>query len=96
MASVIIFTKKADPYSVRAKAFLDAKRVNYIEKVLPEFASELRSLCGTEQTPQIFINDVHIGSFDALGSLELRGELDRLLSHSGKAHVDFRSDQPRR
>jgi glutaredoxin 3 len=75
--TVVLYTKEADPYSVRAKSMLRMKGVAFTEKhVSPE---ELQKLFGTTITPQIVINGKHIGSFDQLGSLELQGKLDELL-----------------
>lgn len=77
--TVIIYTKDLDPYSHRAKALLTMKRVAFIEKKIPEHQIEMERVTGSSETPQIVINGRAIGSFDALGSLELQGKLDELL-----------------
>ena len=92
---VVIYTKAADPYSIRAKALLRAKHVVFEERELPEHEKELRSLCKTTVTPQILIHGVHIGSFAELGSLELSGKLDHMLVQNEKTTTEFRPDQPR-
>ncbi len=79
MKPVVIYCKHLDPYSVRAKKLLEAKRVPYVEKLLPEHAEEMERLTGSKHAPQILIGGVHIGSYEQLGSLELKGELDALL-----------------
>lgn len=78
-AEVIIYTKDADPYSVRAKALLAMKGVPFTERKLPGAADEMQRATGTTVTPQIVIGGEHIGSFEQLGSLELQGKLDTLL-----------------
>ncbi len=80
--AVVVYTKVADPYSVRACTLLRMKNVDFIEKKLPEYAEEMFRVTGSGVAPQIVINGRCIGSFDVLGSLELRGELDRLLMNS--------------
>jgi glutaredoxin 3 len=77
--TVTIYTKQADPYSVRAMTLLRMKGVSFTEKQLPEHEAEMKAKTGTTTVPQILIGDEHIGSFDALGSLELQGKLDELL-----------------
>jgi len=78
---VVVYTKQADPYSVRACTLLRMKAVSFVEKdaALPEVAAEMLAVTGSSVAPQILIHGRCIGGFDALGSLELRGELDRLL-----------------
>lgn len=95
MAFVIIYTKKADPYSVRAMAILKAKQVPYDERPLPQHEQELIKRLGTSEVPQIIINGRHIGGFEQLGSLDLKGELDKLLREHGRANIDWHPDQPR-
>jgi glutaredoxin len=74
-----VYTKAADPYSVRACTLLRMKQIDFVEKQLPEYAEEMFRVTGSGVAPQIVINGRCIGGFDVLGSLELRGELDRLL-----------------
>jgi glutaredoxin len=64
------------------------KGVAFVEKSLPEFAEEMRSVTGARDGPQILIGERAIGGFDALGSLELKGELDTLV-----ARVPLKSTQ---
>lgn len=76
---VVVYTKVADPYSIRACTLLRMKEINFVEKKLPEYAKEMFNVTGSGAAPQIVINGRSIGGFDVLSSLELRGELDRLL-----------------
>ena len=95
MPHVILYTKEGDPYSVRAKELLTKKHVAFEERHLPHYEKELFLKAKTTQTPQIFIDGVHIGSFAELGSLDLKGKLDQMLSVHERTHVDWHPDQPR-
>ncbi len=77
--SVVLYAKPVDPYSARARAFLTAKRIAFEERELPAHSQEMILRTGSSQVPQILINGISIGGFEELGSLELRGELDKLL-----------------
>jgi glutaredoxin 3 len=76
---VTLYTKPLDPYSVRAKQFLQRKGVAFVEKPLPTHAAEMKQVTGSDRPPQVVINGKPIGSFDALTSLELQGKLDDML-----------------
>ena len=83
MAKVEIYTKSWCPYSVRAKAFLDRKGVNYREiDVTTDSVKELEMVIRSERhtVPQIFIDDYHLGGSDDLLAADKSGQLDRLLS----------------
>jgi glutaredoxin len=55
------------------------KEVDFEEREIPAFADEMLEVTGSASAPQIVVHGVVVGSFEELGSLELRGELDRLL-----------------
>ena len=76
---VIVYTKIADPYSIRACSLLRMKEVQYVEKRVPEYREEMERRTGSTRVPQVIIHGKAIGGFDQLGSLELKGELDALL-----------------
>ncbi len=83
MAQVVIYTKTYCPYSKACKAFLDEKGVKYDEKIIDDdnalqMEMEQKSSMRTD-TPQVFINDHHIGTFDDLKALDEEGELDKML-----------------
>lgn len=84
MAEVVIYTKTYCPYSKECKEFLTTKGVKYDEKVIdtdPAYESEMEVKSGDRKdTPQVFINGHHIGTFDDLKALESQGELDKLLN----------------
>jgi len=83
MAKVVLYTKSYCPYSKNCKEYLDEKGVEYTEMVIdddPALTKEMEQKSGRRtDTPQVFINDHHIGSFDDLKALESQGELDKML-----------------
>lgn len=83
MAEVVLYTKTYCPFSQKCKEFLQKKGVEYDEKLLdndPATMEEMEIKTGERKdTPQVFINGHHIGSFDDLKALEATGELDKLL-----------------
>lgn len=82
MAKIIIYSKDHCAYCDRAKQLLDHKKVSYEEirvDLLPEKLTEMIRLSNRRTTPQIFINDQHIGGFDDLSALETAGKLTDLL-----------------
>lgn len=74
---------------MRACTLLRMKDVAFVEKnaALLEVAAEMLAVTGSSLVPQIIIHGRCIGGFDVLGSLELRGELDRLLAVSESKHL---------
>jgi glutaredoxin 3 len=86
MSLVKIYTKSTCPYSERARQLLDAKGVQYEEKVIdlePSLRGEMIAASnGKTTTPQVFIAGRHIGGSDDLLELERSGELDVLLADS--------------
>lgn len=83
MAKIVIYSKDHCAYCDWATQLLDNKKVTYqIIRVdlEPEKLTEMVSLSGGRRTtPQIFINDAHIGGFDDLSALDKAGKLDSLL-----------------
>ena len=83
MAEVVLYTKSYCPYSKECKKFLDEKGVKYDEKVVDEDkALEQEMIQKSDErtdTPQIFVNGHHIGSFDDLKAIEKEGQLAELL-----------------
>ena len=84
MAKVEIYSGAYCPYCDRAKALLTRKGVPFTEYKVDEDDSKREEMLGRANgrrtTPQIFINDAHIGGCDDLHALESKGELDQLLS----------------
>jgi glutaredoxin 3 len=75
------------PYCIRAEQLLKHKGVQEIEKIRVDIQPELRAAMmektGRRTVPQIYINDVYVGGYDDLASLDHAGELDQLLAKSG-------------
>lgn len=82
MPNIIIYSKDICPYCVRAKMLLDNKGAQYeeIKVTTAELMEEVIEKSGGRRTvPQIFIGDRHVGGFDDLHELDVKGELDELL-----------------
>ena len=86
MANVVIYTKSYCPYSKECKSFLSEKGVEFHEKVIDhsvDLEKEMEAKSGRRtDTPQVFINDHHIGSFDDLKALQATDKLDEMLNLS--------------
>ncbi|MCC7006454.1 MAG: glutaredoxin 3 [Ottowia sp.] len=84
MAKVLMYSTQVCPYCIRAENLLRAKGVEHIEKIMVDTDLAQRTVMmqrtGLRTVPQIFINDQHIGGYDALHALDQRGELDALLT----------------
>ena len=84
MPHVLMYTSAFCPYCVRAEQLLQRKGVE-VEKVRIDlephrFDEMMERAEGRRTVPQIFIGDVHVGGYDDLAALEMRGELDKLLA----------------
>jgi glutaredoxin 3 len=87
MTHIEIYTKSWCPYSVRARALLNEKRVPYAEIDVTfdrERELEMIERSGAHTVPQIFIDGELIGGHDDLAELESDGRLDRLLNHNDR------------
>jgi len=84
MANILMYTSAICPYCMNAERLLASKGVKEINKVRvdlqPEKRNEMIEKTGRRTVPQIFIDDLHIGGFDDLRSLDLAGGLDPLLA----------------
>ncbi len=84
MAEVIIYTKTYCPYSKECKEFLKTKEIAFDEKIIDTdqaLTQEMITKSGERtDTPQVFINGHHIGSFDDLKALDSQGKLDEMLN----------------
>jgi GrxC family glutaredoxin len=80
---VIVYSSMRCPYCEQAKKLLDAKGVSYevirVDQDPRLFEEMLSKSNGLRTVPQIFIDNHHIGGFDALYALEQVGDLDLLL-----------------
>lgn len=83
MAKVEIYTTDYCPYCKHAKALFEGKGAAYTEiDVSGDDDARIalvKKAGGLRTVPQIFINDQHIGGFDAAAALDKEGKLDALL-----------------
>jgi glutaredoxin 3 len=83
MANVEIYTWRACPFCIRAKALLDRKGVVYTEYAIDGDEAARAVMAsksgGRRSVPQTFINGQHVGGCDDLHALERSGQLDALL-----------------
>jgi glutaredoxin 3 len=84
MANVLLYTKSYCPFSKECKEFFEKKGVLYDEKVVDDdiaLQSEMEQKSGGRtDTPQVFINSHHIGSFDDLKALDATEKLNEMLN----------------
>jgi glutaredoxin 3 len=83
MPTVEIYTWRACPFCIRAKALLDRKGVAYTEYVIDGDQAARQAMSeksgGRTSVPQTFIDGQHVGGCDDLYALERSGQLDALL-----------------
>ncbi|MFC1615959.1 glutaredoxin domain-containing protein [Patescibacteria group bacterium] len=83
MAEIIIYTKSYCPFSKNCKKFFEDKGVSYDEKVIDNdnvLTQEMLTKSGNRSdTPQVFINGHHIGSFDDIKALDSQGKLNEMI-----------------
>lgn len=83
MADVVLYTKTYCPFSKECKEFLKERGVEFDEKILdndPATIAEMEAKTGERtDTPQVFVNGHHIGTFDDLKALDKIGKLNKLL-----------------
>lgn len=79
-----IYTDRMCSYCAQAKRLLKAKQVEFNEIDVSADAKAREMMRtranGLRTVPQIFINNLHIGGFDALSALDRKGLLDKLLT----------------
>ncbi len=84
MNSVTMYSKLTCPYCVQAEQLLQRKGVTNLTKIrIDENPAEMDIMItrtGRRSVPQIFIGDTHVGGFDDLAELNLKGKLDSLLN----------------
>ena len=80
---IIIYTANLCPYCTMAKKLFDKKGAGYSEINVdskPELRLEMMHQTRRRTVPQIFIGDFHVGGFNDLYALEMKNELDPLLT----------------
>lgn len=88
MSKIIVYSKNICPYCVKAKALLDAKKLQYDVINLDDFGPEkkdemIKKANGKKTVPQIFIGSTHVGGCDDLFELHNQKKLDALLESEG-------------
>ena len=83
MAKIEIYTQMGCGYCARALRLLQAKNVPF-EQIDVSLSSDLRGEMtkrsgGRNTSPQIFVDDEHIGDSDEIFALDRAGHLDKLL-----------------
>jgi glutaredoxin 3 len=82
LAKVEIYGTSNCKKCVDVRELLDRKNVEYLDHLIdlmPLEKDEMIRRTGLKYYPQIFVNDQYIGSRTELLTLELNGELDKLL-----------------
>jgi glutaredoxin 3 len=82
-SDVVVYTAPFCFFCLRAKQLLTKKGIDFSEvdvRTLADGRRWLRARTGRVSVPQIFINDVFVGGYAELASLEREGALDGLLS----------------
>lgn len=80
--NILVYSTPVCPYCTLAKNLLERKGLKFkeIDVSDPQDRLALIEKAGGRKTvPQIFINDIHVGGYDDLASLEKSGELEALL-----------------
>ena len=84
MKNIIIYSSNNCGYCELAKSLLDTLNYQYHEiniQEMPDKRDEmLRKSNGRRTVPQIFISDLHVGGYDELNKLHLKGELTELIN----------------
>lgn len=80
-----MYTTAMCPFCMNAERLLASKGITDIHKIRVDLEPAQRvammEKTGRRTVPQIYINDQHIGGFDELRALDLKGGLDPLLAH---------------
>ncbi|MDH3581982.1 MAG: glutaredoxin 3 [Hyphomicrobiales bacterium] len=83
-ATIKIYGTESCSFCTAARMLLKKKGLDYDDVLVSKDADireEMERLSGRRTVPQIFIDDISIGGFDELYSLEKSGELDSLLNN---------------
>ena len=84
MKKIIIYSSNNCGYCELAKNLLDSLSYQYQEINVQEIPNKrdemLRKSNGRRTVPQIFISDLHVGGYDELNRLHLKGKLTELIN----------------
>ena len=87
LEGVVMYSGEQCAYCMRARHLLEKKGVAFREIKVDQSAelrAQMEQLSQRRTIPQIFIHGRHIGGFDDLAALDSAGELDSLLSNTGR------------
>jgi glutaredoxin 3 len=85
MPKIEVYTTAICPYCIRAKRLLDRKGVRYQEIRVDLDRNQMAIMLDRSRrqtVPQIFIDGLHVGGYDDMARLDVRGELDPLLGRT--------------
>ena len=91
MKRIAIYTRSWCPYSVRAKALLEARNLEFTDIDVTadaEREAEMITRAGRSSVPQVFIDGEHVGGYDELARLDARVGLDRIIAAGSEAAVN--------
>ncbi|MEJ2030563.1 MAG: glutaredoxin 3 [Maritimibacter sp.] len=83
MQSVTIYTTPYCGFCHAAKRLLSSKGAAFDEIDVsgnPELRQEMMQKAGRHTVPQIWIGEHHVGGFDDINDLDMRGKLDTMLA----------------
>ena len=84
MKNIIIYSSNNCGYCELAKSLLKSLNYQYQEINIQETPDKrdemLRKSNGRRTVPQIFISEFHVGGYDELNRLHLKGELTELIN----------------
>ena len=82
---VVIYTTLLCPFCLRAKRFLENKKVSYKEISVDRDRVKRQEMIQKSKrltVPQIWVGNIHVGGWDELSALDRAGKLDSLLADS--------------
>ena len=82
---VVIYTTLLCPFCLRAKRFLENKKVSYKEISVDRDRVKRQEMIQKSKrltVPQIWVGNIHVGGWDELSALDRAGKLDSLLANS--------------
>ncbi len=90
MTAIRMYYREDCPYCERAERLLTRRGLaDRLEKIeiadTPESIAELNRITGSEEVPQIYFGERHVGGFEELVELDMEGELEDLVPPAGNA-----------
>ena len=82
---VVIYTTLLCPFCLRAKRFLENKKVSYKEISVDRDRVKRQEMIQKSKrltVPQIWVGNIHVGGWDELSVLDRAGKLDSFLANS--------------